>query len=223
MKTAQELKPNYGPVYAAALYPDLAKIFQKHGYALAVHGSLARDFDLIAVPWVEPVTSKPEHIFADIKKEFAVDHILGPESKPQGRMAYTICFGFGHCSADLSFVTTQKLVLPPDSTGWRSPYPACNHYHIDKNAVITFKLGAFASAYGPEDQWPPFAPCCGAWHYVPDAPDTEIDLTDAQHIALVNMRGGCTCFKSAPCHSCVENPTPAELEALGINQGTHHE
>lgn len=35
--------PNYAPVYAAALYPDLAELFRSHGYALACHGSLARD------------------------------------------------------------------------------------------------------------------------------------------------------------------------------------
>ena len=48
------MKPaNRAAVYAAALYPDLAEIAREHGYALAVHGSLARDFDLIAVPWRE--------------------------------------------------------------------------------------------------------------------------------------------------------------------------
>ena len=45
MKTVEQIKPTYAAVYAAALYPDLCKLFQKHGYALAVHGSLARDFE----------------------------------------------------------------------------------------------------------------------------------------------------------------------------------
>ena len=58
-KTPAQIKPNYSPVYAAALYPDLAAICISHGYALAVHGSLARDFDLIAVPWAAQ-TSPPE-------------------------------------------------------------------------------------------------------------------------------------------------------------------
>ncbi len=50
---------NFGPLYAACLYPEMAEIARKHGYALAVHGSLARDFDLIAIPWTEnPSTSQ---------------------------------------------------------------------------------------------------------------------------------------------------------------------
>ena len=43
--------PSYAPVYAA-LYPELAEIAQQHGYALSIHGSLQRDFDLVAIPWV---------------------------------------------------------------------------------------------------------------------------------------------------------------------------
>lgn len=54
-KTIDQIKPNYAPVYAAALYPEFAKIFQRHGYALAVHGSLARDFDIIGIPWAEKI------------------------------------------------------------------------------------------------------------------------------------------------------------------------
>lgn len=42
------------PVIAyACLYPKLAAVAREHGYALAMHGSLVADCDLIAVPWVE--------------------------------------------------------------------------------------------------------------------------------------------------------------------------
>jgi hypothetical protein len=34
----------------------LRAVARKHGYALAVHGSLARDIDLIAVPWSDEVS-----------------------------------------------------------------------------------------------------------------------------------------------------------------------
>lgn len=36
---------NFGPVYAC-IYPGLAEVTRAHGYALAAHGSMARDFDL---------------------------------------------------------------------------------------------------------------------------------------------------------------------------------
>jgi hypothetical protein len=103
MKTADQLKPNYGPVYAAAMYPGLAKIFQGHGYALAVHGSLARDLDLIAVPWAETV-SAPEVVLAAITRQWAV-HLVGePAARPHGRVAHTLSVGFGECAIDLSFL-----------------------------------------------------------------------------------------------------------------------
>ncbi len=102
MKTVNEIKPNYAPMYAAAMYPDLAEIFQSHGYALAVHGSLARDFDLIAVQWSDAV-SKPEEIFKEIEATYAVNVLRPFETKAHGRICYTVCMGFGHCSLDLSF------------------------------------------------------------------------------------------------------------------------
>lgn len=44
------MKPaNNAPVYAC-MYQELAEICRAHGYALAIHGSMARDFDLIAIP-----------------------------------------------------------------------------------------------------------------------------------------------------------------------------
>lgn len=106
-KHAEQLRPNYGPVYAAAMYPELAKIFQKHGYALAVHGSLARDLDLLAFPWVETV-SNHSAVFSDVEKTFAVTFIASEGTKkPHGRVAYTMSFGWGECATDVSFVGGQ--------------------------------------------------------------------------------------------------------------------
>lgn len=45
------MKPaNPAPFYAC-LYPALCDIAREHGYALAIHGTVATDLDLIAVPW----------------------------------------------------------------------------------------------------------------------------------------------------------------------------
>jgi hypothetical protein len=112
LKAREELKPNYGPVYAAAMYPGLAAIFHRHGYALAVHGSLARDFDLIAVPWVDDPSSHSE-VLADVTDAYAVRLIGEPGVKPHGRMAYTISCGFGSCAIDLSFTSQQSVTETP--------------------------------------------------------------------------------------------------------------
>jgi hypothetical protein len=102
MKDSAEIKPNYAPIYAAALYPDLAEIFISHGYALAVHGSLARDLDLVAIPWVKEI-SKPEDVLAEITKTFWIRLIGERGIKEHGRIAYTISVGHGECAIDLSF------------------------------------------------------------------------------------------------------------------------
>jgi len=106
MKEVEEIRPNYAPVYAVALYPKLAKIFQKHGYALAVHGSLVRDFDIIAVPWGEKLSSH-EEVIKEVTELFFIRQIGEPDTRHHGRIAYTISVGFGDCVLDLSFFPTE--------------------------------------------------------------------------------------------------------------------
>ena len=97
----EEINQTYAPIYCA-LYPALCKIFQNRGYALAVHGSVARDFDLIAVPWADN-PSPPESVIDEIQIAFSVVEIGEPETRSHGRQAHTISIGFGECSFDLSF------------------------------------------------------------------------------------------------------------------------
>jgi hypothetical protein len=94
--------PNYSPVYCA-LYPELAEISRKHGYALSVHGSLARDFDLVCIPWVE-CPSLPEVVVKEMSTTFSFREIGEPGKKLHGRVAYTLSIGFGECFLDLSFM-----------------------------------------------------------------------------------------------------------------------
>jgi hypothetical protein len=44
--------PTIAPAYAG-LYAGLCEVAREHGYALAVHGSLQNDMDLVACPWTE--------------------------------------------------------------------------------------------------------------------------------------------------------------------------
>lgn len=44
--------PTRAPFYAC-LYHGLCDIARRHGYALAIHGTVTRDLDLIAVPWTD--------------------------------------------------------------------------------------------------------------------------------------------------------------------------
>lgn len=98
MKTHKEPIPARAAAYVA-LYPMLLQIAKDHGYALTVHGSLHRDFDLVAIPWIEEA-SDPYDLITAIKNATATvfthedfDHIE-PErnvtQKPHGRLAYSL-------------------------------------------------------------------------------------------------------------------------------------
>lgn len=59
------------------------------GYAVAVHGSTARDVDLLAVPWVEGATS-PEEL-AKALAEVTGWEIRGDVAiRPHGRLAWML-------------------------------------------------------------------------------------------------------------------------------------
>jgi hypothetical protein len=82
-----------------ALYPMLLQVARRHGYALAVHGSLHKDFDLVAIPWVDEASNALTLIQAIKKATRTVtqhektDHLLKdcrPTSKPHGRVAYSL-------------------------------------------------------------------------------------------------------------------------------------
>lgn len=104
------MKPaNYAPVYAC-LYPELAEITRKHGYALAAHGSMARDFDLVCIPWIDE-PADPEVVVKEITSTFAIKEVGGPPSlRCHGRLIYSLSLSFGECFLDFSFMLTQTYL-----------------------------------------------------------------------------------------------------------------
>ena len=94
-------RPSYAPVYAA-LYPAMAEVARECGYALAVHGSLQRDFDVVAIAWTN-VVQTPFDLITALTAKFDLKLIGGPTVKNHGRVAWTLACGFGECSLDLSF------------------------------------------------------------------------------------------------------------------------
>ena len=95
--------PNYAPIYCA-LYPGLTEITRRHGYALAVHGTLGRDMDLICIPWIRDA-GEPQAVIDEIVSTFDLRCVGGPPTlKEHGRVAHTLSIGFGECFIDLSFM-----------------------------------------------------------------------------------------------------------------------
>ena len=105
------MKPaNFAPVYCS-LYPELAEIARKHGYAMAIHGTMARDFDLICIPWIDN-PSIPQAVIDEITVNYSTTNITNMQLKPHGRVAYSVVFGFGEFFADLSFMPIFEKTNP---------------------------------------------------------------------------------------------------------------
>jgi len=77
----------------------LEQIARDHGYALAVHGSIHRDMDLIAVPWIDEASDALTLIkaFKEATKTVTIHEDMDkhypdckPTQKPHGRIAYSL-------------------------------------------------------------------------------------------------------------------------------------
>lgn len=107
------MKPaNYAPVYAG-LYPELAEIARRHGYAMAVHGSFAKDADLICVPWVQDA-AEPQAVVDAILSEFVMRSVGEPTVREHGRLVYSLTIAAPSAFVDLSF--TPRIAIAIAST-----------------------------------------------------------------------------------------------------------
>jgi hypothetical protein len=88
------------------MYPALADISRSHGYALAAHGSMSRDFDLVCIPWVEN-PGDPQAVVDAFCEHFAIRQVGDPVEHLHGRLVFTIIVQFGECFLDLSFMPAR--------------------------------------------------------------------------------------------------------------------
>ena len=98
--------------FYAVLYADFRRVAIDCGYALALHGSMASDMDLIAVAWTEEATD-PDTLVSRIEncigrtvwKKYGFNK--PPTIKPHGRLSYLINI-MGDWYIDIS-------IIPPHS------------------------------------------------------------------------------------------------------------
>ena len=91
--TKEQLRKRY-----ASYIPALQKIAMSHGYALAVHGSMSRDLDLLAAPWVTKALTAESLVVAleygmtqmTHSRNHWRKHAEHGTKKPFGRKAYII-------------------------------------------------------------------------------------------------------------------------------------
>lgn len=114
------------------LLPALREVARRNGYALAVHGSLERDIDLLAAPWVDGATAAADvvrDLYAACKAilgfvtgpggwteqqtfEPPIGSLPNPDRKPHGRLGWSILLSGGPY-IDLSVM--PRLVEPKRS------------------------------------------------------------------------------------------------------------
>lgn len=72
----------------AALATTLREVARAKGYALAVHGSMATDLDLIAAPWTDEAVGA--HDLAIAIATAVGCPLSAPTEKPHGRLSWSI-------------------------------------------------------------------------------------------------------------------------------------
>lgn len=111
MKDKNDITTNGKAVFYAVLYENFRKAAIDCGYALALHGSMASDMDLIAVAWVDDAKSHEELVkrISDCIGDtvWKDKHTSCFEYKPHNRIAYTLSI-MGSYYIDLSIVPPLK-------------------------------------------------------------------------------------------------------------------
>ncbi len=85
---------NGRPAFYASMYEDIRELAISLGWAVALHGSLKADMDIMAMPWVdnavefETLISAICGLFEDnqLAQQYSIDYI----NKPHGRIVATI-------------------------------------------------------------------------------------------------------------------------------------
>lgn len=94
-KDRKEVTCNGRAALYSALWEDIRNAAMDCGWAVALHGSLSRDMDIMAMPWIEGCTDADTMIDTIIAKCFG-DNIISEygkkidRTKPYGRVCYLI-------------------------------------------------------------------------------------------------------------------------------------
>lgn len=98
--------------FYAALYPELREVAYAHGYALALHGSLTKDLDLVAIPWTVDARSEEELVRAlcEASGGALTGDGVNPTERAHGRRVWTI-----HLLSSGGYL--DLVVMPRDVAG----------------------------------------------------------------------------------------------------------
>lgn len=94
MKNREAVTCNGRPAFYAAMWDDIRKCAMDHGWAVALHGSLKSDMDIMAMPWTEDAikfTDLIDHIVQLFDGNYiAQNYFITYSEKPHNRVVATI-------------------------------------------------------------------------------------------------------------------------------------
>ena len=101
-------------IFLIQLLPKIRRVARILGYAVTTHGSMARDFDIVAIPWTDEAVH-PKHVAKAIMYAASGELRIGlMQDKSHGRFTY--CFHWvpttfdnkDYC--DLSIMPRRKIL-----------------------------------------------------------------------------------------------------------------
>lgn len=105
MKNRYAVTCNGRPAFYAAVYEDIRQCAMDRGWAVALHGSLSSDMDIIAMPWESWASSFKILVMAisDLfdGNQISDNYTITYHEKPHGRIVATIPI-FGDFYLDIS-------------------------------------------------------------------------------------------------------------------------
>lgn len=98
------------PAMFAMLYQMLAREARKQGYALALHGSMGRDLDVIACPWTDEAVPAEELVEAlrAATSSLISKSDANPTPKPHGRLSWVLHLTGSGTYIDLSVLPRSQ-------------------------------------------------------------------------------------------------------------------
>ena len=85
---------NGSTAFYACIWEDIRQCAMDSGWAVALHGSLASDMDIMAMPWVENAVSFKEVVDSISKlfkdNDMASQYVITYNEKPHNRVVATI-------------------------------------------------------------------------------------------------------------------------------------
>ena len=111
MKNREAVTCNGRPAFYACVWDDIRNCAMNCGWAVALHGSLSSDMDVMAMPWVETAVTfkemvdKVSKLFKD--NDMARQYIITYNEKPHNRVVATIPI-FADFYLDISTIRSDK-------------------------------------------------------------------------------------------------------------------